>query len=95
MTYYGNGDDVGQRLDEPLRTITTKDRFGIVTVQGQEYQIIDIGMRMLEPHELFKAQGFPEDYIIDRDYTGKSLPKDSASCQMRKCSTATIRRGIG
>lgn len=85
MTYYGNGDDVGQRLDEPLRTITAKDRFGIITVQGQEYQIVDIGMRMLEPHELFKAQGFPADYIIDRDYTGKVYPK---TAQVARCGNA-------
>lgn len=85
MTYYGNGNDTGQRLDEPLRTITSKDRFGIVTVSGQEYQIVDIGMRMLEPRELFKAQGFPDTYIIDRDYTGKACPK---TAQVARCGNA-------
>lgn len=85
MSYYGNESDIGQRLDEPLRTITSKDRFGIVTVAGQDYQIIDIGMRMLEPHELFKAQGFPDDYIIDRDYTGKPYPKTQ---QVARCGNA-------
>jgi DNA (cytosine-5)-methyltransferase 1 len=84
-TYYGNGDDIGQRLDEPLRTITAKDRFGIVTIHGQDYQIIDIGMRMLEPKELYKAQGFPDDYIIDKDYTGKAYPK---SAQVARCGNA-------
>ncbi len=44
-----------------------KDRFGLVTIHGQDYQIVDIGMRMLEPRELFDAQGFPPDYIIDMD----------------------------
>lgn len=73
LKYYGTGE--GQRLNQPLDTITTKDRFGLVTVLGEDYYIADIGMRMLQPHELFKAQGFPEDYIIDRDYTGKSYPK--------------------
>lgn len=85
MTYYGNDGDLGQRLDEPLRTITSKDRFGIVTVHGQDYQIADIGMRMLEPHELFKAQGFPDDYTIDRDYNGKAYPK---TAQVARCGNA-------
>lgn len=85
MTYYGNGDDIGQRLDEPLRTITTKDRFGIVTVKGVDYQIVDIGMRMLAPRELFRAQGFPDDYIIDHDYTGKTYSKTQ---QVARCGNA-------
>lgn len=66
---------MGQRLSEPLHTITTRDRFGLVTLQGQDYRIMDIGMRMLQPHELYPAQGFPDNYIIDRDYTGKPYPK--------------------
>ena len=85
ISYYGNNGDVGQRVSEPLRTITTKDRFGIVTVQGQDYQIVDIGMRMLEPHELFAAQGFPANYIIDRDHEGKRYPK---AAQVARCGNA-------
>lgn len=85
MTYYGNGDDIGQRLTEPLRTITSKDRFGIITVAGHDYQIVDIGMRMLAPRELFRAQGFPDEYIIDHDYTGKRYPK---SAQVARCGNA-------
>lgn len=46
----------GQRLDEPARTITARHRLGLVTVEGVDYQIVDIGMRMLEPHELLTAQ---------------------------------------
>lgn len=53
--YYGN-DQQGQSLFDPTRTLTTKDRLGLVTVEGDEYQIVDIGMRMLEPHELLRAQ---------------------------------------
>lgn len=53
--YYGN-DQQGQSLFDPARTLTTKDRLGLVTVEGDEYQIVDIGMRMLEPHELLRAQ---------------------------------------
>lgn len=54
--YYGSEAECGQRLDEPIRTVVSKDRFGLVTVEGIDYQIIDIGMRMLEPHELLRAQ---------------------------------------
>lgn len=57
LKYYGSADN-GQQLGEPLHTVTTKDRFGLVTVEGVDYQIVVIGMRMLEPHELFAAQGF-------------------------------------
>lgn len=53
--YYGCDKD-GQSLHEPMRTVTTKDRFGLVTVRGVDYQIVDIGMRMLEPEELLRAQ---------------------------------------
>lgn len=66
--YHGansKGSARGQPLDLPLLTVDTANRFGIVYVDGDEYQIADIGMRMLEPRELFRAQGFPETYIID------------------------------
>jgi DNA (cytosine-5)-methyltransferase 1 len=52
--YYGTG--VGQPLDAPARTLTARHRLGLVTVEGTDYQIVDIGMRMLEPHELLRAQ---------------------------------------
>jgi len=74
IKYYGNEKE-GVGLREPLHTVTAQDRFGLVTVRGEQYQIVDIGMRMLEPHELFAAQGFPRDYIIDRDAEGNSIPK--------------------
>ena len=64
VKYYGTDQD--PRLEEPLHTVTTKDRYGLVTIAGEDYAIADIGMRMLTPRELFRAQGFPEDYIIDR-----------------------------
>lgn len=72
-TYYGNG--IGQEADGPLRTDTTKDRFGLVTVDidGQTYAIADIGMRMLTPRERFRAQGFPDSYIIDRKPDGSPI----------------------
>lgn len=74
IKYYGNEKE-GVSLREPLHTVTAQDRFGLVTVRGEQYQIVDIGMRMLEPHELFAAQGFPRDYIIDRDAEGNPIPK--------------------
>lgn len=83
VAYYGAS--VGQDLSEPLHTITTRDRFGLVTVGGQDYKIADIGMRMLQPHELYAGQGFPENFIIDRDHTGKPYPKTE---QVARCGNA-------
>ena len=76
LKYYGGG--CGQTLDRPLDTITTKDRFGLVNVildiKGEKYIISDIFLRMLKPEELKLMQGFPKDYIIDRDYNWKKYP---------------------
>lgn len=83
MKYYGS--DIGQSIGEPLHTVTTKDRFGLVTLKGEDYQIVDIGMRMLQPHELYAAQGFPEEYIIDRDFEGKPYSKTQ---QVARCGNA-------
>ncbi|NBD09239.1 DNA cytosine methyltransferase [Corallococcus silvisoli] len=55
-SYYGDDATSGQRVDRPMRTITAKARMGLVTVAGVEHQIVDIGMRMLEPEELLRAQ---------------------------------------
>lgn len=73
LKYYGT--NVGHKLNQPMHTITTKDRFGLVYVKGEAYQIVDIGMRMLEPHELAKAQSFPEHYILDVDRAGNKMSK--------------------
>jgi DNA (cytosine-5)-methyltransferase 1 len=56
--YYGDdhAPGKGQDLREPMRTIPTNDRFGLVVVEGVEYAIVDIGFRMLEPDELKRAQ---------------------------------------
>lgn len=64
VKYYGLGGQ-DQALDDPMHTIPTKDRLGLVTVHGIDYAIADICIRMLTPRELFRAQGFPEDYVID------------------------------
>ncbi|MDZ4414848.1 DNA cytosine methyltransferase [Bacillus cereus] len=81
--YYGS--DVGQAISEPLHTITTRDRFGLITLKGSNYRIVDIGMRMLQPHELYAAQGFPGNYIIDHDFYGKPYPKTE---QVARCGNA-------
>ena len=85
VKYYGNEQD-GIQMDEPIHTVTARDRFGLVTVAGEEYQIADIGLRMLAPRELFKAQGFPNDYIIGDDPSqGLTLTK---SAQVRMCGNS-------
>ncbi|WP_136678643.1 DNA cytosine methyltransferase [Neptunomonas sp. XY-337] len=83
LKYYGT--NIGADLNHPLHTVPTKDRFGLVTIHGELYQITDIRMRMLAPQELYAAQGFPSDYIIDRDFTGKSLTKTS---QVARCGNS-------
>lgn len=83
IKYYGQG--TGQDIKAPLDTVTAQDRFGLVTINGTDYQIVDIGLRMLEPRELYGCQGFPDDYIIDRDYTGKTYPRSE---QVRRCGNA-------
>ena len=83
IKYYGQG--TGQDVKEPLDTVTSRDRFGLVTINGTDYKIVDIGLRMLEPKELYGCQGFPDDYIIDHDYTGKTYPRSE---QVRRCGNA-------
>lgn len=87
--YYGTA--IGQDAGEPLDTITTKARFGLVTVtiDGEQYAIMDIGMRMLQPRELARAQGFPDSYILTGTKTsqvariGNSVCPDAAEAVVR------------
>lgn len=120
--YYGQG--VGQKLNTPLGTVVSKDRFGFVQIKiekavpgaacgrwsqirellnrfcgyslgpddiliifigSESYIMTDIGLRMLTPRELYNAQGFPADYIIDRDYLGRKYPKKE---QVARCGNA-------
>lgn len=83
VKYFSTG--AAKSVNEPLDTVTTKDRFALVTVHGKEYIIADIKMRMLQPRELFNAQGFPHDYIIDHDADGHPYPK---SKQVARCGNA-------
>jgi DNA (cytosine-5)-methyltransferase 1 len=85
IKYYGTGQ--GQSLSRPLDTITANHHFGLVTVHGEQYRIVDIGMRMLTPRELFRAQSFPDSYIIDPEYNGKPLSK---TAQIRMCGNSVV-----
>jgi DNA (cytosine-5)-methyltransferase 1 len=84
--YYGTGAFASGR-DEPMHSATAKARFGLVTVNigGEPYVITDIGMRMLTPRELFRAQGFPDSYIIDRRHDGTPITKTD---QVSKCGNS-------
>lgn len=85
LKYYGNEKDA-HGLTSPLGTVTTKDRFGLVTIHGEEYAIVDIGMRMLTPRELYRAQGFPDSYIIDRAMVAEKPLNKTA--QVRMCGNS-------
>ncbi len=74
IKFYGTGGQLAS-LDEPMHTLPTKDRMGLVTVAGQDYLIADIGMRMLQPRELARAQGFPDEYLLELQANGRPLPK--------------------
>jgi DNA (cytosine-5)-methyltransferase 1 len=92
VKYYGTDQD--PQIQLPLATVTTKDRFAIVTVHGVDYVIVDIGMRMLTPRELFNAQGFPPDYVIDpvveqKTKTGRAVKKRlTKTAQVHKCGNS-------
>ena len=83
VKYFSNG--AAKSVDEPLDTATTKDRFALVTIHGEQYIIADIKMRMLQPRELFNAQGFPRNYVIDHDADGHPYGK---SKQVARCGNA-------
>lgn len=83
--FLGNWEKVRDLLNNYTEWDLADDEILIFNIKGEEYFIFDIGMRMLQPKELYKAQGFPEDYIIERDYTGKSYPK---SKQIARCGNA-------
>lgn len=87
--YYGQG--IGQELSEPAPTVTTKDRIGLVTVEvaGEPYILSDIAMRMLQPRELYSAQGFDPWYVIDHgmDDRGRRVTLTKTE-QVRMCGNS-------
>ncbi len=99
LDVYYKSEASGQALNDPLRTVVSKDRFSlcvaflreqkiigenelpIVWIGGVAYVIVDIGMRMLTPRELARAQGFPDSYVLDRGANGKTISKkDQVKC---------------
>lgn len=82
--YYGSAEH-GQDCGDPLHTVTSKARFGLVTIEGVAYEIVDIGMRMLSPRELYRAQGFPDGYVIDKGADGRPITK---TAQVRMCGNS-------
>ncbi|MGR2708924.1 DNA cytosine methyltransferase [Pseudomonas sp. IB20] len=85
ISYYGTENI--SACDSPAPTITTKDRLAMVTVmvKGTPYVIVDICLRMLKPAELYKAQGFPADYIISHGADGKPFTKTQ---QVHRCGNS-------
>ena len=74
--FYATG-AIGQSVKDPIHTIRAGDTFGLVTtIHGVNYEIVDIGMRMLEPHELYACQGFPADY--EHKHVGLDKPLSKA-----------------
>lgn len=84
VKYYSEGGQ-DQPCTDPMHTIPTKDRLGLVMVHGEPYAIVDIGLRMLTPRELYRAQGFPEDYRIDTGAAGEPISK---TAQVRMCGNS-------
>ena len=75
IKYYSEG---GQwnNLHDPLHTVPTHDRLGLVTVtiSGDQYILSDIGLRMFQPHELARGQGFSTNYILAAPYSPPGHP---------------------
>lgn len=93
VRYFGTA--IGQHLTDPLLTITGKDRFGLVTVaiDGQPYVIVDIGMRMLTPRELARAQGFPDTYVLTGTKTNQVARIGNSVCP--QMAAAIVRANVG
>lgn len=81
--YSSGGQD--QPCTDPMHTIPTKDRLGLVMVHGEPWAIVDIGLRMLTPRELYRAQGFPASYQIEHGAAGEAITK---TAQVRMCGNS-------
>lgn len=91
IKYFGCG--CGQKCSEPMHTVTSRDRFGLVTVEGQDYQIVDIGLRMLTPRELARAQGFPDSYILTGTKSSQVAKIGNSVCPVM--AEALVRANYG
>lgn len=85
LTKYYGGDDQAQSLHAPLHTIRTKDCFALTTMVTNGHVVTDIGMRMLKPHELYAAQGFPKSYNHTHYSDGKKIPQNE---QIKRCGNS-------
>ncbi|PTL79077.1 DNA cytosine methyltransferase [Vitiosangium sp. GDMCC 1.1324] len=96
-TYYGDDATSGQRVDRPLRTITAKARMGLVLVEGIEHQIVDIGMRMLEPEELLRAQfgRFAQGYDLSAATSKASKVRLIGNSVCPEVAEAVVRANLG
>lgn len=102
--YYGSDGTSGQELLEPMRTLTARHHLGLVTVSGVDYQIVDIGLRMLEPHELLRAQfgRFADAYDLSAARTkaakvkliGNSVAPEVAEAVVKASAWDLIARGV-
>ena len=97
VKYYGA--DIGQRLTEPIHTIPTKDRFGLIIIHGECYRIVDITLRMLEPKELARGQGVHDNYVLDKDKDGKKISKAKQVARIGNmvvpnCAEALVRSNL-
>lgn len=96
IAYYGadgKPETQKQSLDAPLGTVTTRDRFALVMVNGVEHEITDIGTRMLASHELFAAQGFRTTY----DLSGLTKTQQIQLCGNSVCppvAEALVRANV-
>jgi DNA (cytosine-5)-methyltransferase 1 len=94
--YYGNDGTGGQQLTLPLRTVTSRDRLGLVMVAGTEYQIVDIGLRMLQPHELLRAQfgKYAPGYDLSAATTKKAKVKLIGNSVCPEVAEAVVRANV-
>lgn len=99
ISYYGSAEDIGQAIGQPMRTITTRDRFALVTlvVDGVTYAIVDITMRMLEPHELLKAQfgKYARGFKLDKALTKKDQVRLIGNSVVPYVMEAIVRANLG
>jgi DNA (cytosine-5)-methyltransferase 1 len=92
VKYYGTGGD--QTVNRPLDTVTTKDRFALVTIYGVPHRIVDIGMRMLSPRELARAQGFPDSYALDATALGTAITQTDQTRMIGNSVCPPVARAI-
>jgi DNA (cytosine-5)-methyltransferase 1 len=94
--YYSTGSSHGQAVDDPMRTITARHRLGLVTVAGVDYQIVDIGLRMLQPHELLRAQFglFAADYDLGAARTKRAQVRLIGNSVCPEVAEAVVRANV-